>query len=222
MITITPTAQMIKTARVRSTGLAFNKNTERPDGSGQPVGNLGEIVFGEYLNELFIEHQWVGDKMFFHDFEIGLALVDVKAKRRTVSCGTFSDDWDVHIETRLEDKPCHAYVFISVVVPKGLKNPSSVEIWGWLTHPAFWNHPELKRFSAQEKDSDGFFEKMAAAKLKKQHLQPIETFIDRMRLHLYKKAFGEPKMSQAILDTKKATEVTSSARVVDIGTATSL
>lgn len=190
MIIITPTAQMIKTARVRSTGRAFNKNTERKDGSGQPVGNLAEIAFSHYLDEQQIEHKWVGDKMFFHDFEIGLALVDVKAKRRTVSCGTLSDDWDVHVETRLEDKHCHAYVFISVVVLKGLKDPASVEIWGWLTHSEYWNHPKLKRFLAQEKDSDGFSEKMAAAKLKKRYLNSIETFIDRIKLHLYKKTFG--------------------------------
>ena len=189
IVRVVPTASQIEEAREGCTSQAFNDNTIDP--KGQPVGNIAEIVFREWLKSYFIEHDYLAKDKKYYDFVIGGTCLDVKAKRRT---GSNSDHSEIHVSLYLEDQFCHYYVVASVVVPDGHLVPSVVELIGFISKPNFWEHPAMQRVKKGQNtgtSSRPFIERADAGKLNHKHLRSMDEFRDKIETYLYKRAFGE-------------------------------
>ena len=174
-----------KEALKMATNKAFNGKTMLKNGSGQYAGNLAELLFKDVLDQHRLEHNYTASTSYHFDFKIGKATIDLKAKQRTVEC---RNDYDTHVNLYQKDYPCHYYIFASVLIPKGEKLASKVQLMGWCRKSDYWDTCEIKR---KGQNSDGLIEREDGGKKKYHNLQPMDSFLTQIETHLYQLAFGE-------------------------------
>ena len=178
-----PTQKQDAEARQESSGSSFNSKTILKSGTGQYVGNLAEIIFRDYLNELMLEHDYTAKTSYHYDFKVGDATLDIKAKQRTVKC---QRDYDTHVALYQKKSPCHYYVFSSVLIPKGETKVKSVEFMGWHRKKDYWDECEIK---LKGQNSNGLNEREDVGKMKYHQMLPMSDLFLGLETHLYEKAF---------------------------------
>jgi len=182
---IIPSVKNHQEANQMATNKAFNGKTMLQKGSGQYAGNLAELVFKDILEIKRLEHKYTAATSYHFDFKIGKATIDLKAKQRTVKC---LPSYDTHVNLYQKDYPCHYYIFASVLIPKGEKLASNVNFMGWARKDDYWKTCEIKR---KGQNSDGLIEREDGGKKKYHDLQPMDSFLNQIEIHLYQQAFGE-------------------------------
>lgn len=182
---LTPSKSNHKEALKMATNKSFNEKTMLEKGSGQYAGNLAELVFLDVLNNKGLEHEYTAKSSYHFDIVIGNATVDMKAKQRTVSC---QPSYDTHVNLYQKNYPCHYYIFSSVKIPKGEKLAESVEFMGWCRKSDYWKTCKIKR---KGQNSDGLIEREDGGKKKYNELEPMDSFFEKLEVHLYQLAFGE-------------------------------
>jgi hypothetical protein len=148
-----------------TTGKPFNDNTMLRDGSGQITGCWGEQSFMNWLFFAQIPFSHVGPEQEgkqrgrHYDFLVGRCAIDVKTKKRTVKA---LPSHDAHVLLSDKHKPCHVYVFASVM-------KEQPQLMGWIGKDEFWDRATI----VHEGDKDGtFIEWDDAGKLKYSELKP--------------------------------------------------
>ena len=182
---IIPSDKNHQEAKQMATNKAFNGKTMLDKGSGQYAGNLAELVFKDILDIKRLEHKYTASTSYHFDFKIGKATIDLKAKQRTVDC---RNEYDTHVNLYQKNYPCHYYIFASVLIPKGEKLASKVQLMGWCRKSDYWDTCEIKR---KGQNSDGLIEREDGGKKKYHDLQPMDSFLTQIEIHLYQLAFGE-------------------------------
>jgi hypothetical protein len=170
--------------REKSNDTKLNKRTGDTDPKrAQIVGKMGEYVLHHYLRYKWIENTYTGNKSFAHDFIIGRATIDVKAKYRNVDARP-NYTGDVQAYT-VDEIGCGAgyYVYASA----NLKT-NATQLMGWL------RRTEVKDMSDRINEGDMHEGKVALCDVYKtqyQRTHTMEAFFDSMVLHLYQEAWKE-------------------------------
>ena len=149
-----------------TTGKPFNDNTMLKDGSGQVTGSWGEHTFMDWLFFAGIPFSYVGPEQEgkqrgrHYDFLVGRCAIDVKTKKRTVMA---QPSHDAHVLLTDQHKPCHVYVFASVM-------KRTPQLMGWIGKDEFWQRAKI----VNEGDKDGdFVEWQDAGKVRYSDLKPM-------------------------------------------------